>query len=60
MKLTRREMAALLAATPAQAQTPATPGEELRAALEQIRTNSQAFAKVQLPLTVEPAFAFRA
>lgn len=59
MKLTRREMAILLASTPAAAQATASPEEELRAAIEQNRKNSEALAKIQLPLPAEPAFVFR-
>ena len=67
MKVTRRELAAALASAPvlAQAQTrpsaaPAAPDGELQAARERIRNNSEALARVAVPMTTEPAFQFKA
>ena len=66
MKLTRRQLGAAViapAALLAQAQTPApipsNPEEELAAAREQIRRNSQALDAVAVPMAVEPAFQFK-
>jgi hypothetical protein len=60
--LSRRELAAFLAAAPGLAQSPAarTPAEELRAATEQVRKNAQALAKIAVPIATEPAFQFKA
>lgn len=63
MKFTRRELAAALAVPTAGAASPqASPeGEDLLAAArEQIRSSSERYAKIQVPVGVEPAFAFRA
>jgi hypothetical protein len=62
MKLTRREMVAALApaAAMAQAPAPATPADELKAAQARLKANSQALAKLQVPMETEPAFQFRA
>ncbi len=63
MKFTRRELAGLIAATPAavaQSQAPATPDEELKAARDRIRSNGAALAKGQVPMSTEPAFQFKA
>lgn len=60
MKITRRSLAAVLAA-PAAAQTvPAGSEEELEAARKSVRRNIEALEKVELPVEVEPAFQFRA
>ncbi len=61
MKLTRRELAlgiTAMAAVPAGAQTP--PSDPNAAARDAIRKNSQALAKVELPIDTEPAFQFKA
>jgi hypothetical protein len=63
MKVTRRQLAATLAATAVRPQTPclaATPAEELEAARERIRRNAAKLAQVKLPMDTEPAFQFKA
>lgn len=62
MKLTRRQMVAALAPAAALAQppAPAAPGDELKAAQARLKANSQALAKLQVPMDTEPAFQFRA
>jgi hypothetical protein len=62
MKLTRRELAAALAATPVFAQTPAipaTPEAELEAARADVKANSMALSRIEVPITIEPAFVFK-
>ena len=62
MKLTRRQMVAALAPAAALAQSPAaaSPADELKAAEERRKANSEALAKLQVPMETEPAFQFRA
>jgi hypothetical protein len=68
MKMTRRTLAASLsaAALAAQAppQTPAspqlTPDAELQAARDRVKANTVLLSAQQVPMTVEPAFAFKA
>jgi hypothetical protein len=57
-KLTRRELAALVAAAPALAQSGAPEGE-LEAALERRRRDAEELAKQQVPMSTEPAFVFK-
>jgi hypothetical protein len=62
MKFTRRKLAAL-ALAPAAAVLPAqTPpaGDVDAVAKSQLRANSEALAKLQIPMTTEPAFHFKA
>lgn len=65
-KLTRRDLAAVLgsAASVAMVQAqvpPATPPEDLNAAAkDQLRQNAEAMAKVELSMSTEPAFEFKA
>lgn len=66
-KLTRRKLASAIlnsAAATALAQTqpaaPATPDEELKAARERIKTNSETLAKQTVPIETEPALQFKA
>jgi hypothetical protein len=63
-KITRRRLAAAAlgsAAALRAAQTPASPPEDPRAvAQEQLRKNSEALGKTQLPMSTEPAFSFKA
>jgi hypothetical protein len=63
-KITRRRLAAALvqaAALRAAQTTAAGPPEDLRAAAhEQLRKNSEALGKTQLPMSTEPAFSFKA
>ena len=60
--LTRRELAAGLvpAAMLAQAPSPASPADELKAALDRQKANSDALSKLSVPMETEPAFQFRA
>lgn len=64
MKLTRRQMVAALAPAMAVAQAPSpapsTPADELKAAEARLKANSEALAKLQVPMDTEPAFQFRA
>lgn len=69
-KVTRRQLAATLAGAAgahaaAHAQTatpplPKNPDEELQAAREDCRSNAEQLAKVELAMTTEPAFHFKA
>lgn len=66
VKLTRRELvtalpgsAALLAQAPAPP-APQNPDDELKAAREAIRQNSEQLARFPLPMSVEPAVHFKA
>jgi hypothetical protein len=47
--------AAVLAQTPA---APASPADELKAALARQKANSDALAKLTVPIETEPAFQF--
>jgi hypothetical protein len=64
MKFTRREWAAALASATALAQTPApvppTPEAELQAARDQVAANVTALRAIEVPMTTEPAFQFKA
>jgi hypothetical protein len=64
MKVTRREIAVLIAAAsvpaPAQTQQVRTPGEELKLEAARIATLGSFLADFSVPMTVEPAFQFRA
>ncbi|MEI9973667.1 MAG: hypothetical protein WDO73_17430 [Ignavibacteriota bacterium] len=63
MKLTRRQLATMVsAAAMAGAQTaqPPAPVDELQAARERLKTNSDIVAKLDVPAATEPAFRFRA
>jgi hypothetical protein len=63
MKLTRRELAAAVFTATAMAQTeqrPANPVDELQAARDRIKANSETLAKMQVPMASEPAFQFKA
>ena len=66
IKLTRREIvtalpasAALLAQEPAPP-IPQNPDDELKAARESIRQNSEQLARFPLPMSIEPAVHFKA
>lgn len=62
MRLTRRQMVAALAPAAAMAQAPAapaTPAGELKAAEARLQANSEALAKLEVPMDTEPAFQFR-
>ena len=65
MKLTRRELVAALGPAAAIAQTasagaPANPADELKAAQARLKSNSDALAKLSVPIETEPAFHFGA
>ena len=64
MKFTRREWASALASATALAQTPApvlpTPEAELQSARDQVAANVTALLAIQVPMTTEPAFQFKA
>ena len=63
MKLTRRQLAAALSATAiAKSQTPpqSQPADELQAARDRLKANADALAQHELPMSVEPAFRFKA
>jgi hypothetical protein len=67
MRLSRRQLASTIliaAATPALAQTPsplpANPEEELKAARDRLRANSETLAKLAVPIETEPALQFKA
>ncbi len=65
MKLTRRKLAATVVATavPALTQTPpppAAPDDELQAARARMHASSAALAGQQVPMSLEPAFQFKA
>ena len=60
MKLTRRQLPALLAAPAAAQAPPSTPEQELAAARETLRRHAETLDKVKLPPDTEPAFQFKA
>jgi hypothetical protein len=71
MRITRRELAALLTGTPAAAraagmalqappQPAESPGPGPQAAAENVRHNVAAIRQLQVPFETEPAFVFRA
>lgn len=63
MKLTRRQLAAALAAGTALAQNPAAPPnpeQELAAARGQVNDMAARLLAVDVPMALEPAFAFKA
>jgi hypothetical protein len=63
--LTRRQLAAALSASTVllaqpQGPLPSNPGEELKAVKDTIQQNLQQLAKVDLPMSTEPAVHFKA
>jgi hypothetical protein len=69
MKVTRRQLAALLASAPLAAQTAdklklvpqgEAPAEELKAASDRLRRNTETLSKLPVPMATEPAFSFKA
>jgi len=66
LKMTRRDLAAVLGSAAAvaavRAQDPAAgqPEDLNAAAKEQLRKDGEAMAKVELPMSTEPAFQFKA
>ena len=63
MKITRRNLAMMAVAAPlaipAEAQAPDS-DEETKSAHEVLRSNTEALAKVKIPIATEPAFSFKA
>ncbi len=74
MRLTRREWTALLGAVPligqvtsktppqgapAPPQPPATPEQKLQKAYADVHEVSDRLSKIEVPMNIEPAFAFR-
>lgn len=59
MRITRRELAGTIAGA-ASARASSPPAEQVRKAREELRENTEAIAKYDLPMATEPAFAFRA
>ena len=63
-RLTRRQWAAVLvpAAAALEAQPPAqpSPDQELAAARDRLKANSEALARLAVPQATEPAFQFKA
>ena len=61
MKLTRRQLAAAVIAPAALAAAPQPPpADELQAARERILNATNALNTVQIPMSTEPAFQFKA
>jgi predicted ATPase len=65
MKLTRRQLATVLAPAAALAQTAVQPqaaaaDDELRAARNWVKTNGETLAGQAVPMAAEPAFQFKA
>lgn len=63
MKLTRRQLASALTAGVALAQTPqpaASPDAELQAARDRVKANVTRLSALAVPMSVEPAFQFKA
>ncbi|MGB9454705.1 MAG: hypothetical protein WCB12_01590 [Bryobacteraceae bacterium] len=64
MRLTRRQLATVLAPAVALAEAAAQPAaaadEELRAARNRVKTNGETLAGEAVPMAVEPAFQFKA
>ncbi|HJT90237.1 MAG TPA: hypothetical protein VJ732_20340 [Bryobacteraceae bacterium] len=64
MKISRRDLAATLLTAAALAQTPQapqpTPQEELETARDELKARIALLARQPVPMTAEPAFAFRA
>jgi hypothetical protein len=61
--ITRRKLALAVLGAPAAAraaQTPSPPEDLSTAAAEQVRKNSEALVKVDVPMSTEPAFQFKA
>jgi hypothetical protein len=66
LKMTRRDLASILGSAASVAvvcaqNPPATPSEDLNAAAkDQLRQNADAMAKIELSMSTEPAFQFKA
>jgi hypothetical protein len=60
MKITRRKITAVLLAAPAAPAALAQAADPLQTAKDRMRVNSQALAKLDIPMSLEPAFQFKA
>ena len=60
MDISRRQLAGVVLAATASAQEPPKPEADAEVARAQQRARAQAVARVPLPMTVEPAFQFKA
>jgi hypothetical protein len=60
MKPTRRELAAALLLPAASAQTQPAAGDLAAAARDRLRQSAAALARVDLPMSTEPSFQFKA
>ena len=60
MTFTRRALGAAMLAPAALAQTPAAPEDELKAARDRIKAYGETLARVEIPMSTEPAFQFKA
>ena len=63
MKFTRRQLAAVVSATamaqPQNGQPAAAPSDDLQAARDRLKANSELLAKQDVPVSTEPAFRFQ-
>ena len=60
MKLTRRQLAAVVSATALVPAQTTAPVDETQAARDRLKANSDALAQHDLPPATEPAFRFKA
>ena len=60
MKITRRKLTAALLVAPAVPAALAQAADPLQTAKDRIQANSQALAKLEIPMSLEPAFQFKA
>ncbi|MBV9504701.1 MAG: hypothetical protein JO323_06810 [Acidobacteriia bacterium] len=63
MKVTRRQLTASLIVAPVLAQAPAVPAgpeADLEAARKEVQAITMALSRIEVPVTTEPAFAFKA
>jgi len=58
--LTRRSWAALVAAVPLAAQVASTPPPAASSPVDDVRKTSEQLAQIEIPMSLEPAFLFRA
>jgi hypothetical protein len=60
MQLTRRKLALALLAPAAVAQTQTAPVDEVQAARDRTKANAEIVSKIEIAMTIEPAFQFKA
>jgi hypothetical protein len=60
MRITRRKLAVMLAASAAAALAQTPTGDPLQAAKDRIKANGDALAKEAVAMSIEPAFQFKA